>query len=154
MSEWSENLEDEGVLASRDTPASTSRKSDSEPPRKAVSEKRTIFVHFPKDRNCEVRKRTKIARAFCRKRTGDAALRAENFGDLMTDHEVFNEGCESQNNHRYAVVVQDVASQWIPSYPCKNKNFVGYGKEFTKVFRAVEKPKVIYTEFWRIWKIL
>ena len=34
------------MLASRDTPASTSRKSDSEPPRKAVSEKRTIFVHF------------------------------------------------------------------------------------------------------------
>ena len=142
------------VLASRDTPARTFRKSDSKRPRKAVSEKQTIFVHFPKDRNCEVRKRTKIARAFCRKRTGDATLRAENFGDLMTNHEVFSEGCESQNNHRYAVVVQDVASQWIPSHPCKNKNFVGYGKEFTKVFRAVEKSKVIYTEFWRIWKIL
>ena len=85
--EFTENLEDEGVLASRDTPASTSRKSDSEPPRKAVSEKHTLFIHFPTDRNCEVCKRTKITMSFCRKRTGDAALREENFGDLMTaDH--------------------------------------------------------------------
>ena len=25
-------------------------------------------------------------------------------------------------NHRYAVVVQDLATQWIQSYPCKTKN--------------------------------
>ena len=112
LPEWSENLEDEGVLASWDTPASTSRKSHSELPRKAVSEKHTVFVHFPKDRNCEVCKRTKITWVLCRKRIGDAALRAENFGDLKAAyHKVFSEGCESQNNHRYAVVVQDVATQ-------------------------------------------
>ena len=45
----------------------------------------------------------------------------KNFGDLTTaDHKVLSEGCESRNNHRYAVVVQD---SWIKSYPCKNQNF-------------------------------
>ena len=64
----------------------------------------------------------KITRAPCRRLNGGAVLRAENFGDLITaDHKVLSEGCESRNNHRYAVVVQDLATQWIQSYPCKTK---------------------------------
>ena len=48
--------------------------------------------------------------------------RAENFGDLITaDHKVLSESCESRNNHRYAIVVQDLATQWIQSNPCKTK---------------------------------
>ena len=44
------------------------------------------------------------------------------FGDLITaDHKVFSDNCESRNNHRYAIVVQDVATQWIQSYPFKTK---------------------------------
>ena len=31
---------------------------------------------------------------------------------------------ESRNNHRYAVVVQDI-TQWIQSYPCKKKKLLG-----------------------------
>ena len=43
-------------------------------------------------------------------------------GDLITaDHKVFNEEGESGNNHRYAVVLQDLATQRIQSYPCKTK---------------------------------
>ena len=58
--------------------------------------------------------RTKITRAPCRRRIGGVVLRAEIFGDLITaDHKVLSEGCESRNNHRYAVVVQDLATQWI-----------------------------------------
>ena len=39
--------------------------------------------------------------------------RAEKFGDLITaDHKVLNEGSGSQNNHQYAVVVQDLATFW------------------------------------------
>ena len=46
----------------------------------------------------------------------------KNFGDLITaDHKVLSDNCESRNNHRYAVVVQDLATQWIQAYPCKNK---------------------------------
>ena len=69
----------------------------------------------PKDRNCEICKRTKITRAPCRRRNGEAVPRAVNFGDLITaDHKVLSDNCESRNNHRYAVVVQDLATQWIP----------------------------------------
>ena len=48
--------------------------------------------------------------------------RAEKFGDLITaDHKVLGGGCESRNNHRNVVVVQDLTTQWIQSYPCKTK---------------------------------
>ena len=76
--------------------------------------KHSIFNHFPKDRNCEICKRTKITSALCRNCNGESVLQAQNFGDLKTaDHKVPSEGCESRNNHRYAVVVQDLATQWL-----------------------------------------
>ena len=76
----------------------------------------SIFTHFPKDRNCEVCLRTKIRLAPCRRRTGKAVPRAEKFSDLITaDHNVLNEESEPRNNHRYASVVQDLATQWIQS---------------------------------------
>ena len=72
------------------------------------------FTHFPKDRDCDVCLRTKITKAPCRRRTGEALPRAEKFGDLMTaDHKVLNEGCESRDNPRYAVVLQDLAARWM-----------------------------------------
>ena len=81
-----------------------------------VSGKHSIQTHFPTDRICEICQRTKITRAPCRRRTGEAVLRAENLGDLITaDHTVLSEGCESRNNHRYAVVVPDLATQWKQS---------------------------------------
>ena len=84
--------------------------------------KHSADTHSPKDRNCEICQVTKITRAPCRRSIGKAVLRADNFGDLITaDHQVFSEGCESRNNHRFAVVVQDLATQWIQSYPCKTK---------------------------------
>ena len=70
-----------------------------------------IKTHFPKDRKCDICMRTKITRAYCRKRTGTSVLRTENFGDEITaDHKDLSESCESRNNHRYAVVVQDLAT--------------------------------------------
>ena len=78
-----------------------------------------------------------MTRAPCRKRTGDAVPRAEKFGDLITaDHKVLTEGGESRNNHRYTVVVQDLATQLIQSYPCKKKTSQETEKEFTKVLGA------------------
>ena len=109
--EFTDNLEDEGVLQSRDTPTNTSQGSDSERTTKVVSGKHSIFAHFPRDRNCEVCKRTKIKKAPCRKRTCDAVLRAENLGGLVTaDHKVVIEGCQSRKNHRHAVEVQTRAT--------------------------------------------
>ena len=60
-----------------------------------------------------------------RRRTGTVVPRTEpeHFGDLITaDHKFLSEESESRNNHRYAVVVvQDLATQWIQSYPCETK---------------------------------
>ena len=85
--------------------------------------KHSVDTHFPKDQNWEVCKRTKITRAPCRRRNGEPAPRADKLGDLITadhaDHKVLNERVESRINHRYAVVVQDHATQWMQSNPCK-----------------------------------
>ena len=118
--------------------------------------KHSIFSHFPKDRNCDIRLRTKMTRAPCRRRNEGSIPRAEKFGDLITaDDKVLNEGSESWNNHGYAVVVQDLATQWIQSYPCKNKKFSRDGEESTKVPRAVTEAKsYLYGQFMRIWQIL
>ena len=90
--------------------------------------------------------RTKITRAPCRRRNGEAVPRAVNFGDLITaDHKVLSDICESRNNHRYAVVVQDLATQWIQAYPCKNKTSQETQRSLQKFLEPERKPKVIYT---------
>ena len=94
-------------------------------------------THFPKDPNCEICQRTKITRAPCRRHNGGAVPRAENFGDLITaDHKDLSESCESRNNHRYAIVVQDLSTQWIQVISVQNKNFSGNTKELAKVLGA------------------
>ena len=84
----------------------------------------------------------KIRRVPCRRRNGGAVLRAEHFGDLTTaDHKVLSDNCESRNNHRSAVVVQNLAAQWIQAYPCKNKNFTRNPEKLAKVFGTREEAK-------------
>ena len=102
---------------------------------------------FPKDRNCEICKRTKITRAPCRRRNGEALPCAVKFGDLITaDHKVLSDNCESRNNHRYAVVVQDLATQWIQSCPCKTKTSQETERSLQQFLEPKRKPKVIYTD--------
>ena len=73
--------------------------------------------------------------------------RAGNFSDLITaDHKVLSEGCESRNNHGYAVVVLDLATQWIQSYPCKTKTSQETQKSLQKFLEPTRKPKVIHTD--------
>ena len=117
--EFEENLVYESVPEHRDV-SSPSHELPSEPRAKVASGKNTIFTHFPKDRNCDICLGTKITKAFCRKRALVQSFvpRAENLSDLTTaDHKILSEGRDSRNNHRYAVVVQDLATQWIQSYP-------------------------------------
>ena len=107
----------------------------------------SVYNHFPKDRNCEICKRTKITRAPCRRRNDEAVFRAEKFGDLMTaDDKVLMDNCESRNNHRYAVVIQDLVTQWIHTYPCKNKISQETQRSLQKFLEPERKPKVIYTD--------
>ena len=107
----------------------------------------TVFSHFPKDRNCEICLRTKNHKAPCRRRNGGAVPRAEKFGDLITaDHNVLSEEGESRHNHRYTVVVQDLVTQWIQSYPCKTKTSQETQRSLQKFLEPDRKPKVIYTD--------
>ena len=144
LQEIREHLVDETVPECRDSHASSSHEVSLEPTSKRSEDlgEHSVYTHFTKDRNCEICQRTKITRAPCRRRIGGAAPRAENFGDLITaDHKVLSENCESRNNHRYSIVVQDLATQWIQSYPCETKasqetqrslqKFLGSLKSFT-----------------------
>ena len=129
--------------------ASSSHETSLEPITKRREDlgKHNVHTHFPKDRNCEICERTKITRAPCRRRKGEAVPRAVNFGDLITaDHKVLSDNCESRNNHRYAVVVQDLATQWIQAYPCKNKTSQETQRSLQKFLEPERKPKVIYTD--------
>ena len=115
---------DDRVPERRDSHASSSHEPSLAPtPTRSVDlGKHSVKTHFPSDRNCEICQRTKNDKAPCRRRNDDTVPRAVNFGDLITaDHKVLSDNCESRNNHRYAVVVQDLATQRTQSYPCKQK---------------------------------
>ena len=122
---------------------------------RSIGHPRTVLRKWQKDQgstiylltsqnaeDCDVCLRTKMTRAPCRRLAGEAAPRAEKVGDLTTTgHIVLNEEGEFRNNHRYAVVVQNLATQWIQCYPCQTKTSQETGKEFKKVSRAVRKAE-------------
>ena len=149
LQEFRENLVDDKIPGHRGSHASSSHKASLEPTIKRREDlgKHSVHTHFPKDRNREICKRTKITRAPCRRRNGEAVPRAEKFGDLITaDHKVLSDNCESRHNHRYAVVVQDLATQWIQAYPCKTKTSQETQRSLQKFLEPERKPKVIYTD--------
>ena len=149
LQEFKENLVDHEIPLQGSSHASSSHEASLEPTKKRREDlgKHNVHTHFPKDRNCEICKRTKNTRAPCRRRNGEAVPRAVNFGDLITaDHKVLSDNCESRNNHRYAVVVQDLATQWIQAYPCKNKTSQETQRSLQKFLEPERKPKVIYTD--------
>ena len=78
---------------------------------------------------------------------GTVGQKADTFGDLITaDHKNLSEGSESRKNHRHAVVVQDLATQWLQSYPCKTKTSQETQKSPMKFLEPTRRPKVIYTD--------
>ena len=106
--------------------------------------KHSVYTHFPKEPNCDICLKTKTTRASCRTRAGTVVPRAEHSGDLITaDHKVLSEESESRKNHRYAVVVQDLATQ---SYPCISKSSQETQKSLMKFLEPTRKPKVIYAD--------
>ena len=140
---------DDEIPVQGDSHASSSHEASLEPTFKRREDlgKHSVYTHFLKDRNRETCQRTKITRAPCRRRNGGAVLRAENFGDLITaDHKVLSGNCDSRNNHRYAVVVQDLATQWIQAYPCKTKTSQETQRSLQKFLEPERNPKVIYTD--------
>ena len=86
-------------------------------------------------------------KAPCWRRNGGAVPRAANFADLITaDHKVLSDNCQSRNNHRHAVVVQDLATQWIQAYPFKTKTSQQTQRSLQKFLEPERKPKVICTD--------
>ena len=97
---FTENLEDTGVPAL----AHISHDSDSERPTKVAFRKHSIQTHFPKDGNCKICSRTKTH--------WRSSTSSRKVGGLITaGRKVLNKEGESRNNHRYAVVVQDLVTQ-------------------------------------------
>ena len=144
LQEFRENLVDDEIPLQGGSHASSSNEASLEPTTKRREDlgKHNVHTHFPKDRICEICKRTKITRAPCRRRKGEAVPRADNFGDLITaDHKVLSDNCESRNNHRYAVVVQDLATQWIQGVSVQKQNFTRNPEKLAKVPGAREETK-------------
>ena len=149
LQEFRENLMDDGVAECRDSHASSSHEASLDPTHTGSADlgKHSVYTHFPKDRDCEICQRSKITSAPCRRRIAGAVPQADNLGDLITaDHKVLSEGCESRNNHRYAIVVQDFSTQWIQSYPCKTTTSQETQRSLQKFLEPDRKPKVIYTD--------
>ena len=111
------------------------------------SGKHSVYTHCPNDPNCDICLKTKITRASCRRRAGTVVPRADKFADLITaDHKILSEESESRNGHRYAVVVQELATQWLQSYPRKTKTSQETQKSQMKFLEPTRKPKVIYSD--------
>ena len=149
LQEFRENLVGDEIPLLGGSHASSSYHASWEPTTKRREDlgKHSVYTHFPKDRNCEICKRTKITRAPCRRRNGEAVPRAAIFGDLITaDHKVLSDNCESRNSHRYAVVVQDRTTQWIQAYACKNKTSQETQRSLLKTLEPDRMPKVIYID--------
>ena len=153
--ELSENLVDESVPEPHgarvpvpsDSQASSSHEPSLEPMRRVVSGNHSIYTHFPTDRNYKICQKTRITWSLRRKRINGVVPRADKIGDLTeADHKILRGGCESRNNHRYAIVVQDLASQWIQSYPCNAKTSQETERSLQKFLEPSRKPKVIYTD--------
>ena len=74
--------------------------------------------------------------------------RREDLGkhSVYTHFPVLSDNCESRNNHRYAVVVQDSATQWIQAYPCKTKTSQETQRSLQKFLEPDRNLKVIYTD--------
>ena len=116
--------------------ASSSHEASLEPNPKRREDlgKHNVHAHF-----C---RRTKITRVPRRRLNGEAVPRAVNFGDLITaDHRVLSDNCESRNNHRYAVVVQDLGYLMDPDVSVQKQNFTRNREKLAKVIGAREETK-------------
>ena len=81
LQEFRENLVDDEIPLQGGSHASSSHEASSEPTFRRREElgKHSVYTHFPKDRNCEICKRTKITRAPCRRRNGECSTSSRNF---------------------------------------------------------------------------
>ena len=88
-----------------------------------------------------------MTRAPCRRRNGNAVHRAENFGDLITaTHKVSTREVNLERITDTQSCLQDLATQWIQSYPCTTKTSQETEWSLQKFLEPTDKPKVIYSD--------
>ena len=103
------------------THASSSNEPSLETLRRVLLGNHSIYTQFQKDRNCRSVRGPKLQGLLAEHVRMWSLTLHRKFGDLITaDHKVLSDGSESRHSHRYAILVQDFATQWIQSYPCKN----------------------------------
>ena len=74
---------------------------------------------------------------------------------ITADHKVLSEGCEPRNNHRCAVVIQNLDTPRIRAYLCKMKNSQETERSSRKFLEPSEKPQVItLTILWKFAKLV
>ena len=153
-------------------PRSTSSGSNSrdrplEPPRPdplpvtASKGKHNVSTHFPKDPNCETRKRGEISRAAGRHNSHCHIPCATKFGEIITDdHKDLNEERASRSNHRNAIVVQCKIRplNGFKVTHAKQKLHKTLREIYVRFSKPAASPKVIHTdnslEFGKLVKIV
>ena len=147
--EWLEELTNHLEDTEAHAPAHISQDSDSGRPTKGFQNQgSTAFtLTSQKTENGEVCLRTKMTRAPCRRRTGEAPPRAEKFGDLITtDHKVLSENCES----RKITDTQSWCRTWPPNgssrIRVKTKTSQETQRSLQKFLEPDRMPKVIYID--------
>ena len=101
-----------------------------------------LILIFPKDRNCEICERTKITRAACRRRKGEAVPRADNFGDLITaDHKVLSD--KLRVSKQSSIRSRGTGSNYSmdPGVPVQEQNFTRNPEKLAKVPGTREETK-------------
>ena len=127
---------DDEIPLQGDSHASSSHEVSLEPTTKRREDlgKHSVYAHFPKDRNCEICKRTKITRAPCRRRNGEAVLRAVNFGDLITaDHKVLSDKLRISQQSPLCSRGAGSSHSMDPGVSVQNQNFKGNPEKLSKV---------------------
>ena len=127
--------------------ANTSHDSDSQRLAKVATRKHSIKTHFPKDRNCEICRRTKITRAPCRRRTGNAVHRAEKVRWLDNRRSKSSQwrwciSKQSQIRSRGTRFSYSMDTVWSVQKRTSQQT----ERSSRKFLGPPEKPKVIYTD--------
>ena len=139
LQEFRENLVDDEIPEHGESHASSSHEASLEPILKRREDlcKHSVYTHFPKDRNCEICKRTKITRAACRRRDGEAVPRAVNFGDLITADHSRSQGPKRQLriSKQSSIRSRGAGSSHSmdPGVPVQNQNFTRNPEKLAKV---------------------
>ena len=108
--------------------------------------KHNVHTHFPKDRKCEICKRTKITRAPCRRRNGEAVPRAVNFGDLIkADHKVPSDNCESRKKSSIRSRGTGSSYSMEQGVSVQKQNFTRNPEKLTNVPGADEENQKSFT---------